>query len=104
MGGNPTRIPTLAACLAVGSLLLLSVSAQTAIAQQMADGLHVKLGMLIYASNETPVAKLYFARQASPMLGTDMAPVSSVPESPDLEIRPHKISEEATVYAVFSIE
>jgi len=75
------------------------------IAQQMADGLHVKLGMLIYASNETPVAKLYFARSASSaQFETDSASISSVLEGRDLEIRPQKISEEATVYAVFAIE
>ncbi len=35
-----------------------------AVAAQMADGLHVKLGALIYASNESPNARIYFKRQA----------------------------------------
>jgi uncharacterized protein YggE len=76
------------------------------VASQMADGLHVKLGALIYASNETPNAKIYFARPRDGMvLNTDSASVSSLVESGmPLEIRPQTIREEATVYAVFSIE
>ena len=75
------------------------------VATRMADGLHVKLGALIYASNETPNAKLYFARPAQRvMLNTESASVSSVLVSPTLEIRPQTIREEATVYAVFAIE
>jgi len=31
-----------------------------AVASQMAEGLHVKLGALIYASNETPDSRIYF--------------------------------------------
>jgi hypothetical protein len=71
----------------------------------MADGLHVKLGSLIYASNETPNAKLYFVHP-SPQVGlnTDSASVSSILAGPPLEIRPQTIREEATVYAVFAIE
>jgi uncharacterized protein len=77
-----------------------------AVADQMADGLHVKLGALIYASNETPNAKLYFARQKySYTLNAESASVTSVIlTGPPLEIRPQTIREEATVYAVFAIE
>jgi uncharacterized protein YggE len=77
-----------------------------AVANQMADGLHVKLGALIYASNETPDAKLYFARQKfGYTLNTESASVASVIlTGPPLEIRPQTIREEATVYAVFAIE
>jgi uncharacterized protein len=75
------------------------------VAARMADGLHVKLGALIYASNETPNAKLYFRpRPGLTMYSTDSAEVSSVPAGPPLEIRPQTIREEATVYAVFAIE
>jgi len=75
------------------------------VAARMADGLHVKLGALIYASNETPNAKIYFARPAQRMvLETSSASVSSIPSGPPLEIRPQTIREEATVYAVFAIE
>jgi len=77
-----------------------------AVASQMADGLHVKLGALIYASNETPNSKLYFVRKnGGYVLNTDSASVGSVIiTSPPLEIRPQTIREEATVYAVFAIE
>jgi uncharacterized protein YggE len=76
------------------------------VATQMAEGLHVKLGDLIYASNETPNAKLYFPRAKNGLvLNTESASVSSVIiAGPPLEIRPQTIREEATVYAVFAIE
>jgi len=77
-----------------------------AVANQMAEGLHVKLGDLVYASNETPNARIYFARpQQGLILNTDSASIaSSVNLLPALEIRPQTIREEATVYAVFAIE
>jgi uncharacterized protein len=77
-----------------------------AVASQMADGLHVKLGDLIYASNETPNARIYFARpQQEVTVSAESASVaSSVNLLPALEIRPQTVSEEATVYAVFAIE
>lgn len=76
-----------------------------AVASQMAEGLHVKLGELIYASNETPNARIYFARpQGGMAFGTAEASVgSSYIAVPTLEIRPQTIREEATVYAVFAI-
>jgi uncharacterized protein YggE len=76
-----------------------------AVASQMAEGLHVELGALIYASNETPNAKIYFARPKEGLtLYTESASVASLPMGPPLEIRPQTIREEATVYAVFAIE
>jgi len=77
-----------------------------AVASRMAEGLHVKLGDLIYASNETPNARIYFARSAQGLtLNTDSASIaSSTNLLPTLEIRPQTIREEATVYAVFAIE
>lgn len=76
-----------------------------AVADRMANGLHVKLGDLIYASNETPNAKLYFVRKGNGyVLNTDSASVSSRPAGPPLEIHPQTMREEATVYAVFAIE
>lgn len=75
------------------------------VAARMADGLHVKLGTLIYASNETPNTKLYFARPIQAMmLNTESATIGSIPSGPPLEIRPQTVREEATVYAVFAIE
>jgi uncharacterized protein len=77
-----------------------------AVADRMASGLQVKLGALIYASNETPNAKIYFTRPVQGMtLNTESASVASVINLlPELEIRPQTIREEATVYAVFAIE
>lgn len=76
------------------------------VAARMADGLHVKLGALIYASNETPDTKIYFARpsQGTLLSSESVSSVTSVLNTPPLEIRPQTIREEATVYAVFAIE
>jgi len=74
------------------------------VADRMAEGLHVKLGSLIYASNETPSARLYLNRPAQGLMLYDSAEVSTVVSTgPPLEIRPQTIREEATVYAVFAI-
>ena len=74
------------------------------VADRMAEGLHVKLGSLIYASNETPGARLYLNRPAQGLMLYDSAEVSAVVSTgPPLEIRPQTIREEATVYAVFAI-
>jgi uncharacterized protein YggE len=76
-----------------------------AVAVRMADGLHVKLGALIYASNETPNAKLYIPRALQTVtVNAEAASVASYIVIPKLEIRPQTIREEATVYAVFAIE
>jgi len=78
------------------------------VATRMADGLHVKLGTLIYATNESPITR-FFASQvhntnqapASPMV---MPPPPPPPPPPTMEIRSQTIREEASVYAVFAIE
>jgi uncharacterized protein len=77
-----------------------------AVADRMAEGLHVKLGSLIYASNETPNARLYFNRPADglAMNSYSVAASTFVAAGPPLEIRPQTIREEATVYAVFAID
>lgn len=75
-----------------------------AVAGRMAGGLNVKLGALIYASNETPNTKIYFARPQQGMVLNSMAGLSSSMVPVSLEIRPQTIREEATVYAVFAIE
>jgi uncharacterized protein YggE len=78
------------------------VKART-VANQMAEGLHVKLGDLIYASNETPNARI-FIPSASQQVTVNASVASRVNLLPALEIRPQTIREEATVYAVFAIE
>jgi uncharacterized protein len=77
-----------------------------AVAGQMAEGLHVKLGQLIYASNETPPTRIFFAHQVGEGFGSGYGAGAIAGKNllPALEIRPQTIREEATVYAVFAIE
>ena len=74
------------------------------VASQMADGLHVKLGALIYASNETPTARIFFKSSQLQTVTVMAEATSAVQSLPPLEIRPQTIREEATVYAVLAIE
>lgn len=70
------------------------VRAQAAV---LARGMGVKLGTLVYVSNQvsSPVIPVrMYAMKAAPMAG---AP-------PPLAIEPHKVSSSANVYAVFAIE
>jgi uncharacterized protein YggE len=70
------------------------------IADQMAKGLGTKLGELVYASNRAPVAKKWRG-----MVSTSSASLGSTAErQPKLTLFPQKVSNNATVYAVFSIE
>jgi hypothetical protein len=67
------------------------------VAGQMAAGMNVKLGALIYASNETqaePPRPLMRAMAAAPMAD----------KVQPLAINPRRIEKTATVYAVFAIE
>jgi len=70
-----------------------------AVAEEMAKGLNVKLGVLIFASNET---------QASPvrpvMAAMAMGAAAPAPSPPPLAINARQIEKSATVYAVFAIE
>jgi uncharacterized protein YggE len=79
-----------------------------AVAAQMADGLHVKLGMLIYASNEAPDVHINFPvpdrRGIGYGGGGGVGGGVYAQKVRLLEIRPQTIREEATVYAVFAIE
>jgi hypothetical protein len=66
------------------------------VASEMAKGLNVKLGALLYANNETqaqPPVPIMRAMAASPMAKTE-----------PLAINPRRIEKSATVYAVFAIE
>jgi uncharacterized protein YggE len=69
------------------------------VADQMARGLNVKLGALIYATNETeaepirPINGRMLAMAAAPMMKVE-----------PLAINPRQIEKSATVHAVFSIE
>jgi len=70
-----------------------------AIAAQMAGGLGVTLGPLVYASNQAPERPLLpFATATMSVRAAPPPPVKP------LAIRPQQVEESATVYAVFSIE
>lgn len=69
------------------------------VAAEMAKGLNAKLGVLLYASNETqsePPRPLMRAMAAAPM--------GMVEKVAPLAINPRQIEKSATVYAVFAIE
>jgi uncharacterized protein YggE len=70
------------------------------IAERMAEGLHAKLGALVYASNQAPQRNFFGG-----MLNTESASLgrSKVNLKP-LAIVPDKVTRSATVYAVFAIE
>lgn len=77
-----------------------ALSRARAIASQMAQGLGIQLGELIYASNQTPEPPRPMMRaMASGVVGA-----LSAPEPAPLAISPRKIERSATVYAVFSIQ
>jgi uncharacterized protein len=64
----------------------------------MAKGLNVKLGALIFASNETQ------AEPVRPVMARMQAMAAPAPPPPPLAINPRRIEKTATVYAVFAIE
>jgi uncharacterized protein len=71
------------------------------IASQMASGLQTHLGMLIYASNQTPIQRFVLNNSIS------MASLSTTRSEPvplPLVLKPQQVEESATVYAVFAIE
>ncbi len=69
------------------------------IAQQMAQGLNVKLAGLIYASNQAPESPVH----PMPMMMARMGAAKANSVEP-LAINPRQIEESSTVYAVFAIE
>lgn len=71
-----------------------------AMADQMAKGLGVRLGALIYASNQPPTTETFDRLQAFAKLEAPPPPPPPLP----LAILPQQIEESATVYAVFAIE
>lgn len=70
-----------------------------AVAQEMARGLNVKLGALIFASNTTQVEPVL---PVMGMMAAEALPLAAPP--PPLAINPRRITKSATVYAVFAIE
>lgn len=68
-------------------------------AETLAKGMGVKLGALVYVSNE--VNPIVMPR---PLMANSFAMAKTADQSAPLAIEPRKVSREATVYAVFSIE
>ena len=65
------------------------------VASEMAKGLSVKLGPLLYATNET---------QAQPPVPLVRSMAASAAKTEPLAVNPRRIEKSATVYAVFAIE
>jgi uncharacterized protein YggE len=75
------------------------------IATRMAAGLGVKLGTLVYASNQTPPRGILAAMGFRGALETESASLGTVKRNlAPLAISPERITKTATVYAVFAIE
>jgi len=72
------------------------------IASQMAAGLGVKLGTLVYASNQTPPRTLFGMSLDTVTVSAEGAARKA--NLKPLAISPEKIQKTATVYAVFAIE
>lgn len=72
-----------------------------AVAAQMAQGLGIHLGSLIYASNQGPEDRPVRMRAMSAGIAGSSGPVA---EPVPLAIGPSQVERSATVYAVFSIE
>lgn len=70
------------------------------IASQMAEGLHIHLGPLVYASNQEQSA----APRPLPVMARAMSLEQKSAEISPLAINARKITSSATVYAVFSVE
>lgn len=75
-----------------------------AMAEQMAQGLNTHLGALIYASNREPQTTGFGGGGGMGFLGGVAGGVLQERKALPLAIRPQKIEESATVYAVFAIE
>lgn len=69
------------------------------IAAQMAEGLHIHLGSLIYASNQQQSGV-----RPMPMAGMNFVAKAKAVDVEPLAISARKVSASATVYAVFSIQ
>ena len=68
------------------------------VAEQMARGLNVKLGALIYATNETE------AEPVRPVMMRSLAAAPMAQKVEPLALNPRQVEKSATVHAVFAIE
>jgi uncharacterized protein YggE len=74
------------------------------IAEQMAKGLGVQLGPLVYASNETPPRGVFAMMRGGMAMSTQASVIAGKANLKPLAISPERITKSATVYAVFAIE
>lgn len=70
------------------------------LAENMATRLGAKIGELVYASNQTPVDRFITVNSESASLASPAPP----PPPPNLKLFPQKVSQQATVYAVFALQ
>lgn len=85
-----------------GSMLEAAASAKAlahaqSIAARMAEGLHIKVGALLYASNQSR------AMEPQP-LALRMASAAKMQDTAPLKISRGKVERSATVYAIFAVE
>ena len=68
-------------------------------AAELAKGMDVRLGALIYASNQlsSPVVPLFARLQAAPL-------AQGMQQAPPLAIEPQKVTASASIYAVYAIQ
>lgn len=76
-----------------------ALSRARAIASQMAQGLGIQLGQLIYASNQAPESP-----RPIMMRSMELAAPQAIAKASPLAINPSKVERSATVYAVFAIQ
>lgn len=69
-----------------------------AIAARMAEGLHIKVGPLLYASNQPQETIV------RPMMAMAAAPRAKMADARPLSISARRVERSATVFAIFSIE
>jgi uncharacterized protein len=85
-----------------------ALSKAKTIATEMAAGLGNKLGELVYASNKAPaqldMLDYYWLRGTTLNTQTSQVSRAAGPLEPTLKLYPQKVQQDATVYAVFSIE
>ncbi|MHB8527064.1 MAG: SIMPL domain-containing protein [Candidatus Acidiferrales bacterium] len=70
------------------------------LAENMATRLGAKIGELVYASNQTPAGRFITLNTESASLASPAPP----PPPPNLKLFPQKVSQQATVYAVFALQ
>ena len=82
----------------------LALAKARAVAEQMANGLGAKLGELVYASNQSQASALWNLARRGLVVAATVQTSAARLGAPALNLFPQQVKQEATVYAVFSIE